>query len=253
MSKLDFDALRKKLDELQGQNRRSNALWKPPAGKSVIRIIPWKERLENPFIELLFHYIGNRTQLSPLTFGRNDPIAEFADKLRASGDRDEWQFAKQFTPKLRTFAPVIVRGEEEQGVRFWGFGKTVYEELLGVIDDPEWGDITDPQDGRDIGIEHIPQKDSDTAFAKTLIRVKPNITPVTSDASLLESFLEEQPDIYKVFTEPTYEELEQFLERFLGKGDSSVTTEEKSPSMDDDISTPTANVENEFEKLFDEK
>ena len=56
-------------------------------------------------------------------------------------------------PKLRTFVPVVVRGEEGEGVRFWGFGKTVYQEILGYID-PDYGDITDPTSGRDLTIEY---------------------------------------------------------------------------------------------------
>ena len=36
-------------------------------------------------------------------------------------------------PKLRTFVPVVVRGEEGEGVRFWGFGKTVYQEILVTL------------------------------------------------------------------------------------------------------------------------
>ena len=35
---------------------------------------------------------------------------------------------------------MVVRGEEKQGVKFWGFGKTVYQELLSIMD-PDYGDI----------------------------------------------------------------------------------------------------------------
>jgi len=262
---LDFDAMRKKLSQLQGQNRRSNALWRPPAGKSVIRIVPWVERPENPFIELQFHYLGSRTQISPLSFGRPDPIFEFAKKLRQTGDRDDWQMSKKFIPKTRTFAPVIVRGEEEEGVRFYGFGKTVYEELLGVINDPEWGDITDPKKGRDVTLVYIPKEESDTNFAKTKVRASPKITPLTEDAEQMEKFLTEQPDIYQVYDEPSYEDLEKFLERYLG-GDSSTTVSERSPSAvpstdddseeddsdDEDDSFSADNVESEFEALFNQ-
>lgn len=260
---LDFDALRKKLNDLQGQNRRSNALWKPDAGKSIIRIVPWAERPENPFIELQFHYLGSRTQLSPLSFGRDDPIFEFAQKLRQTGDRDEWQYSKQFMPKTRTFVPMIDRGDIGAGVRFWGFGKTVYEELLGVINDPEWGDITDPKTGRDVTLTYIPKDQSDTAFAKTIVRVSPNQTVLTEDAELMEKFLNEQPDIYSVFNEPSYEDLEGFLERYLG-GDSSQTATQKSPSAaptveasevdkTGDESFSVDKVENEFEALFNQE
>jgi len=260
---LDFDALRKKLNTLQGQNNRSSALWKPPAGKSTIRIVPWKENENNPFIELLFHYLGNKTQLSPLTRGNPDPIAEFADKLRQTNDRDDWTYAKQFTPKVRTFVPVIVRGEENQGVRFWGFGKTVYTELLAVINDEDWGDITDVETGRDIGLEFIPQKESDTNFAKTKTLVKPKQSPLTEDAELLQKWLTEQPDIFEVFQEPAYQELASFLERYLDpEVDKSVTAAQKAPavpaadeiveedSSDDEEEAETEDVADEFDRLF---
>ena len=48
-------------------------------------------------------------------------------------------------PKLRTFVPILVRGQEGEGIKFWGFGKTVYQEILGYIADPDYGDITDPK------------------------------------------------------------------------------------------------------------
>jgi hypothetical protein len=82
-------------------------------------------------------------------------------------------------PKLRTFVPVLVRGEEGEGVKFWGFGKTVYQEILGYIADPDYGDITDPSSGRDITIEYTSAEDAGTSYPVTTIRVKPNVTPLS--------------------------------------------------------------------------
>ena len=227
---LDFDSLRKKLNTLQGQNNRSQALFKPTEGKTIIRIVPWKERPDNPFIELYFHYLGRKTHLSPLTNGNADPIAEFSDKLADTGDKDDWKHSRQFHPKLRTFVPVIVRGEEEKGVRMWGFGKTVYEALLAVISDPDYGDITDIESGRDIGLEFIPQQKSDTNFAQTKILVKPKETALSDDAEVLEAWLIEQPDVSEIWDEPSYDDLKSFLDRFLNpEGDVSVTSSEKAP------------------------
>ena len=56
---------------------------------------------------------------------------------------------------MRTLTPVVVRGEERQ--ELLGFGvlvKTVYQELLSIID-PDYGDITDPVNGRDVVVEFI--------------------------------------------------------------------------------------------------
>ncbi len=256
---LDFDAIRKKLNSLQGQNSRSTALWKPTEGKTIIRIVPWKERPDNPFVELYFHYLGRKTQMSPLTNGNPDPIAEFADKLADTGAKEDWQHSRQFRPKLRTFVPVVVRGEEDKGVRMWGFGKTVYEALLKVIADPDYGDITDVQAGRDIGIEFTPQNKSDTNFAQTTVLVKPKETPLSPDAEVLEGWLTEQPDVSEIWDEPTYDELKSFLDRFLNpEGDTSVTATEKAPAVEEpaevttDEVTPVADVADTVEAVVEE-
>jgi hypothetical protein len=229
---LDFDLLKKRLATLQGQNSRSLAILKLKPGKTILRIVPWKERPEFPFIELYFHYLGGRTYLSPITQGKPDPIQEFADKLAMSGNKDEWQMAKKFRPKLRTFVPVIVRGEEEMGVRFWGFGITVYKKLATILDDEDWGDITHPETGRDIVVEFTPGDEDRTKFATTEVTVKPNQTKLTENPELLKKWLTVQPDIYEVFPLPTYEELAAHLERYLNPGvDTSVTVETKTPSQ----------------------
>ena len=175
---LDIAALRAKLNTFQGQTKRTSAFWRPTEGKSQVRIVPLSDCPENPFIELYFHYLGGRSHLSPISNGNRDPIAEFAENLRAEGSRDAYQQARAFMPKLRTFVPVVVRGEEDKGVRFYSFGKTVYQALLSYIADPDYGDITHIETGRDIVVDYTPQEKSDTNFAKTNILVKPNQTPL---------------------------------------------------------------------------
>ena len=177
---LDIAALRAKLNTFQGQTKRTSAFWRPTEGKSQVRIVPLSDCPENPFIELYFHYLGGRSHLSPISRGNRDPIADFAENLRAEGSRDAYQQARAFMPKLRTFVPVVVRGEEDKGVRFYSFGKTVYQALLSYIADPDYGDITHIETGRDIVVDYTPQEKSDTNFAKTTNLVKPNQTPLSA-------------------------------------------------------------------------
>ena len=221
---LNIAALKAKLGQFNRQGERSDALWKPTEGKTVVRIVPWKENKENPFIELYFHYLGNKTYLSPTSYGNRDPIMEFAEELASEGTKDAYAQARPFRAKLRTFVPVVVRGEEEKGVRFMSFGKTVYTELLSIIADPDYGDITDVKGGRDIVVEYVPQEKSDTNFAKTMVRPKPNQTPLHADAATVEKFLTEQPDIRAIFKEPSYEELKVALERYLDPSAPSAPT-----------------------------
>lgn len=227
---LNIQALKAKLNQFTRSTSQSDALWKPTEGKTVIRIVPWKENKENPFIELYFHYLGNRTHLSPTSYGNRDPIMEFAEALAAGGTKDDWAQARPFRPKLRTFVPIVVRGEEEKGVRFMSFGKTVYQELLSIIADPDYGDITDVKNGRDIVVEYVPQEKSDTNFAKTMVRPKPNQTPLSDSAEKIKQFLNEQPDIRTLFKEPTYEELKLALERYLDPNGGPATPVAKNVS-----------------------
>ena len=213
---MDINSIRKRLNQLQTTNNRTSNLWKPQPGKQVIRVLPYKHNKDNPFIELFFHFgLNNKTYLSPITFGRPDPIEEFAQKLKTSGNREEYQMARKLESKMRTFAPVIVRGEESQGVRFWGFGKTVYQELLSVIADPDYGDITDPVSGRDVAVEFKTAEETGKSFPSTSIRVKPNQTPIIEDKAKLEALLDNQKNIAELYQELSYEELTGVLNEWL--------------------------------------
>ena len=225
---INLDAIRGRLNKLQSTTSKKVELWKPTPGKHQIRLVPYKFNEENPFIELYFHYnINNKSYLSPMSFGRPDPIVEFAVKLKRMGDKEDWKAAKKMEPKLRTFVPVLVRGEEGEGVRFWGFGKTVYQEILGYMADPDYGDITDPTIGRDITVEIVSAEDSGTSYPVTTIRVKPKETPLVESAEDTKKFLTNQMEITDLYQELTYSELKSVLEGWLNPsatGDDELET-----------------------------
>jgi len=223
---LDINAIRSRLNKLQNTQKKTEALWKPTPGKHQVRIVPYKFNKDNPFIELYFHYnINNKTYLSPVSFGRPDPIVEFADKLKRMGDKEDWKAAKAMEPKLRTFVPIIVRGEEGDGVRFWGFGKTVYQEILGYIADPDYGDITDPVNGRDLTVEYVSAEDAGTSYPTTTLRVKPNPTPIHESSEKAKSFIDEQTAITELYQELSYDELKNVLESWLDPTKSTQTNQ----------------------------
>jgi hypothetical protein len=151
----------------------------------------------------------------------------------------------------------VVRGEEDMGVRFYSFGKTVYQALLTYINDPDYGDITHIETGRDIVVDYTPQEKSDTNFAKTTILVKPNQTPVSKDAELVERWTTNQPNLTTLFKEPSYEELSVVLKRYLDPNsadeDTSVTETVVAPATVQASSSDTVkSAVDEFESLFAE-
>ena len=249
---MDINALKKRLGQLQITNTRTTNLWKPSPGTTQVRIVPYKHNKDNPFIELFFHYdLGRKSYLSPMSFGRPDPIEEFSQKLKSSGNKEDYRLARKIEAKMRTFAPVIIRGEENQGVKFWGFGKTVYQELLSIIADPDYGDITDQMNGRDITVEFKTAEEIGASFPKTNIRVKPNQTPITEDATLLENLMDNQKDITEIYQEQSYDELTEVLNTWLNPEEEEESKEKPvtKSEVKEDVKS-TEDVSAAFDDLF---
>ena len=253
---MDLDKVKRRLNQLQTSTQRTSNLWKPQPGTQQIRLVPYRFNKDNPFIELFFHYdLGGKSHLSPISFGRPDPIEEFAQKLKSSGNRDDYRLGKKLEAKMRTFAPVLVRGEESQGVKFWGFGKTVYQEILSVISDPDYGDITDPVSGRDVTVEFKTAEETGASFPSTAIRVKPIQTPISEDKNILEKVADTQKDITEIYQEKTYDELTEILNNWLeGREEGETkknTTESVTATQVAESTKSVENVSEAFNELFD--
>jgi len=249
---MDLNAIKTRLNQLQTTNTRTTNLWKPQPGQQLIRIVPYKFNKDNPFIELYFHYdLGGKNYLSPISFGRPDPIEEFAQKLKSTGSKDDYRLGRKVEAKMRTFAPIVVRGEEKEGVRFWGFGKTVYQELLSIIADPDYGDITDPTSGRDIAVEFKTAEETGKSFPSTTIRVKPNQTPITEDASVLEAIKGSQKNITEIYQERSYDELTEALNDYLNGGtESAEETKEEAKTTSKVSSYNAKETSDAFDDIF---
>lgn len=250
MSSINLDAIRNRLTSLKNSTNRSSNIWKPEPGEHQIRIVPYAFNLENPFIELFFHYnLAKRSILSPTSFGRPDPVVEFSEKLKQAGDKESWIMGRKIEPKMRTFVPILVRGQEKDGVKFWGFGKQVYEELLSFIADPDYGDITSLTDGRDVVMTVKTAEETGKSFAETSIRIKPKETAASTDPVIIEK-IKVQPAITDLFPEPTYEELETVLKTWLGASETESTDSEVTRGNTPTSTMSKSEVETTFDNLF---
>ena len=252
---MDLNEIKKRLNKLNnkgggGSSDFKNNFWRPPVGeKSVVRIVPYAHNKDFPFSELYFYFgIGKPRMIALSNFSEADPIMEFANQLRKSGDKENMELAKKLYPKLRIFAPVVVRGEEDKGVRFWEFGKMVYQELLGVMSDEDYGDITDISKGRDINVEVIPAKETGKMFNTTTVRVKPNQTALVDDAKTVESLLENQKELIKLFKKYTFDEMKDELQGWLkpSESDGGKETEVKAAP-----SKTKKTIDSKLDELFD--
>jgi hypothetical protein len=179
---------------------------------------------------MYFYYnIGNNPGIvAPYQYDKPDPIQELITKLRDDSSKESYELAKKLYPKMRTFAPVIVRGEEEKGVRLWSFGKMVYQDLLNLMLDEDYGDITDVENGRDIRI--VCEKQAGRQFATTSVTPRGSTTPLTSDSAQLTTWTADLPDPQALYELKTYDELEKIVNDWLTGDDTSDTGTERGPS-----------------------
>jgi hypothetical protein len=252
---INIDAIKSKLKTLQsndtgGGSKKTDDIWKPSPGVHTVRIVPYIHNRDNPFIELYFHYnIGKRSYLSPVTFGKADPIVEFSEKLKKKGTKEDWSLGRKIEPKLRVYVPVLVRGEESAGVKFWGFGTTVYQELLSYIADPDYGDITDMKNGRDITVEIKTPEETGKSYQTTTIRIKPKETPVSDDKAVVD-LIKNQKQITDIFKEPTYEELAEALQAWASPEDESGEAEVNYTTNATSTNSVSQDINAAFDDLF---
>lgn len=251
---MNINQIRNKLNSLQPKQKgekkekvdMSLYIWKPKTeGKHQIRFVPspndFKENEINPFKEVFLHYGISRFPIYALTnWGEKDPIIEFSKKLKEGDfDKDSWKLAGKLEPKLRVFAPIIVRGEEDKGVRLWEINKENYQALLAIADDEDYGDYTDINDGRDFTVTATPAELNGTKYLKCTFQIKPKPTPLSTDAKLVKKWLAEQPDIlelqlpYKKDFDTLKDILQKYINPEITESEPNAVMVEKDEDEDD--------------------
>ena len=271
---MDIASIKQRLNSLQSTNNTgkkekidySKVYWKPKEeGKYQIRIVPSKLNPKNPFQEVFVHYGFSKFPIYALTnWDEKDPIVEFAAQLRKTNDRENWVLAKKLDPKMRVFAPVIVRGEEEKGVRLWEFGKEIYMQLLGIAEDEDYGDYTDINDGRDFTVDVVKGDIGGRQGLKSSIRIKPKTTSLSSDASLIQTFLKEQPVLLEIQRKMEFDALKEVLQNWLSPEDAAGEVDEDEEEAVVEVApvkayalktpmAPKASKADQFDSLFEDE
>jgi hypothetical protein len=101
-------------------------------------------------------------------------------------------------------------------------GKQVYQEILAIIADPDYGDITDLKSGRDITVEFKTAEETGKSFPETTIRVKPNATVAfdVNDGAVKEK-VKNQKNVTDLFPELTYDELASVMDTWLNASEAN--------------------------------
>lgn len=240
--KAKLDALRSRFSkQTQSSGQTEKALFKAKLNQpQILRIVPTPDG-DIPIKELKFYYntgvterVGDRdykiSVLSPTSYGESDPIEMFTELLVSENSEEYKNLDPEIKNKIlyqlrsssKFFLPVVVRGLEAQGVKYWG----VTEKILGSILDnieKEGSLIYDPQGGRDIKVW---LEDMGT-YKMTRFELG-NQSPLSTSQTAVDSFVNNQPDLVSQFSKKSFPELKGVISHVLSPfTDSSTPTVEE--------------------------
>lgn len=253
---IDMSKMKEKLASLNnrgGDNK--NNFWRPQDGDTTIRIVPTDDG--DPFKEYWFHYnVGNHGGFlcSKRNFGEDCPVCSFVKSLYNEGDAESIKMAKSLNARQRFFSPVIVRGQENDGVQVWGFGRNAYAELLNLVLNPDYGDIADKDEGTDLVITY--GKAPGMTFPQTTITPRRRSSTLAETKKATKEFLQAIPDFDDLFEKKSKEEVQSMLDEYLLTEDDAEETSTESKRYGNttetktDNTTATNSVDQAFEELL---
>ena len=255
---INMELMRKKLATLRGEGGSEQSIWfRPDEGDTDIRIVPTNDG--DPLKEMYFHYNVGELKggiLCPKrNYGEECPICEFASSVWKEGvannDEESKKLAKSLFVRARFFSPVVVRGQEAEGIKVYGYGKRAYELLLGYILDPEYGDITDVMEGTDISLTYT-KPTAPGAYPQTSLKMRRNTTPLLQDEEAIPALLDSMPDFGGLFERKTPEEIDAILDEQLA-GDMTAESRSSETTRYDNNTDTTSAVDRAFDELVANK
>ena len=186
------------------------------SGQSRIRILPTPDG-SSPFKEVWFHEIqvdGKWTKIYDP--GKNDgersPLTEVYEALMSTGKESDKKLAVQYKPRKYYIVKVIDRDNEEDGVKFWRFKDNYKRE--GILDKiiPIWkakGDITNPEEGRDLVLELTKSK-TNSGVEYTVIQtiMYDDPSPLSEDKEQMKEWIQDEMTWSDVYAQRPIEYLE---------------------------------------------
>jgi len=185
--------------------------------EGTLRVRPLPVGKDEDFVmEVVQFYLGAEIKgiISPATFGMPCAIMEKYESLKKSKDDDDKALAKILAPKNKYLLPVAVykdeKGkelDEERSGRFVQITASLYNEIIDLfLDEDDWGDFTDPEDGYDLKLTREGKGKLDTEYTvspcKNTAGPKGWSKPINLE-EMVKGII------------PTYEETEEYLAKFL--------------------------------------
>lgn len=186
-------------------------------GENIIRILPSELDNGSFYFEKVQHFgfadsEGNRAYPCLIALGQDYcPVCHAIDMNEAEDDDDVQEALDSLKPRTQYMCNAIDRSEGKPVVKILNLSVGVLKDLAGFLSDPDYGDITDPDEGFDIKIEKVPGKRPiDTRYK---VRARPKASPIGMD-DWAEHLYDLEKEAYREI--PTVKEYIELLDENFG-------------------------------------
>jgi len=144
-------------EELDRIKRSERGRWKPKDGDNLIRIMPpWSEDVDTFFVQGGSHFnVGPQGKIFSCPQQADNSaecfLCDLVERLDA-GDEADREEAKDLKVRRSWMVNVVDLKDPDAGVRVWAAGVKAFKQLLEYIEDADYGDVTDPNEGYDVKV-----------------------------------------------------------------------------------------------------
>lgn len=237
MGKVNMAKVQSKQEELKKSSGGSNYNFdKLEDGKNVRRILPPKGDSDMFYSEGFVHFglgaDGKKMVACLDTFGKKCPVCEYLDSIKNSKDKADKELVQNAKKTKRIYINVLNRDsdDDEEKPMILPIGKMILKQVVDYICDPDYGDITDYEEGRDITITKS-GKGLNTEYS-VIVKPKTTVASEQYDEAELDELL---PDLEAMFQELSEDELVAILagEEYEGDSDDSGSDDDEELDYDE--------------------
>ena len=210
---------RQELESSESSTFIKMQLFKLPEGSTRIRVLPGIDPGsvdKDFFCKSIVHYNISPNNpkipvISPKSKNPNArcPMYNKVQELKSSTSPADNAEATKLRGQTRYYLGVIPREGEDAGkIMVYPAPKAIFTKILTLMEDPEYGDVTSPTEGRELKFIRT-GKGKDTRYD---VMASPKVTPITHDEEELAQILENQPELWRYREAPDYDEIVKFMD-----------------------------------------
>ncbi|RLI42747.1 hypothetical protein DRO59_03190 [Candidatus Bathyarchaeota archaeon] len=183
---MDIEQLKKDLSQYSST---LGSFWKPKVGRNYIRILPpWRADAPVFYKAVRLHWVGSRSVLC--TPGNCIVCSMLQDPVLAPSLEGKVNTINRFLVNM------VDLDDKGSGVVVWAMPPIVWNQLAQFCVDPQWGDLTDPNTGRNVTVVR-----EGSGVKSTKYQVIPDPQQTAVDVQLLT----QMHDLDKIYTKASPE------------------------------------------------